>query len=219
VPVGTIGCRSNAVFDSQGRIKPAIQASLMFNTFRSYLKFTDGTRPVLTQQSVDADISWHFPNRMSFGISAGAVMGGRFSYADTAITLKAGPMLSFKYSRILLTEYRFIPFIVSAVSLSTSWTAAEAAAHQSISFLATDVRFSITAGYTIKDRLQIYLSPKVYGGPIFHFTDGNAVRGNDRYFVQAGMGIALLLPKDFMLFVNGSPLGEQSLGGGVAKIF
>jgi hypothetical protein len=70
---------------------------------------------MLTQQSVGADISWHFPNRMSFGISAGAVIGGRFSYADTSITLKAGPILSFKGSRILLTEYRIIPFIVGAI--------------------------------------------------------------------------------------------------------
>jgi hypothetical protein len=191
----------------------------MFNVFRSYLKFTDDTRPVLTQQSVGADIAWYFPNRMGFGISAGAVIGGRFAYGDTAIDLKAGPMLSFKGSRILLTEYRQIPFIVGAISVSTSWTKAQAPDNQSISFIATDIRLSLTAGYTIKNRVQIYISPKVYGGPIFHVTDGDAVRGSDRYFLQAGMGMTLLLPKEFMLFVNGSPLGEQTLGGGLAKIF
>ena len=29
------------------------------------------------------------------------------------------------------------------------------------------VRLSVTAGYTLWERLQVYLSPKVFGGPIF----------------------------------------------------
>jgi hypothetical protein len=115
------------------------------------------------------------------------------------------------------SNHRF--FYLSYSRRVLSRAAAQAPDTRSISFAATDVRLSLTAGYTIKDRLQVYLSPKVYGGPIFHLTNSDAVRGSDRYFVQAGMGMTLLLPGDFMLFVNGSPLGEQTLGGGLAKIF
>jgi hypothetical protein len=219
VPVGTIGCRTVFVRDSLGNVKPAIQASLMYNRFQSFLRFTDGTLPELSQQAVSADVSWHFVSRRSFGISAGAVLGGRFSRNDSAIRLKYGPLVSVKYSRILLTEYSYIPFIVAGVSGSFSWTAAEATGTAPNSFIATDVRLSITAGYTLWNRLQLYLSPKVFGGPIFHNTGGTVVRGFDRHFFQTGMGATVILPKEFMLFVNGSPLGERSLGGGVSKIF
>lgn len=219
MPVGTIGCRTNFTKDSLGNIRPVIQASMMYNWFQSYLKFTDGTLPVLNQQAVAADLSWHLVNRSSFGISAGAVLGGQFSHHDTSITLKYGPIVSFKYSRILMTEYSYIPFVVAAVSGAFSYTTAEATAIGSNSFVASDARLSLTVGYTFFERLQVYLSPKLFGGPIFHFADRNAIRGSDRHFFQAGMGLTVILPGEFMLFVNGSPLGERTLGGGVSKIF
>lgn len=219
MPVGTIGCRTAFARDSLGNIKPAIQASMMYNWFQSGLKFTDGTSAVLTQRTAGADLAWHFVSRRSFGISAGSVLGGRFSHRDTSITLKYGPVVSFKFSRILMTEYSYIPFIVAGVSGSFSWTAAEEKGAGSNSFVASDLRLSFTVGYTLWERLQVYLLPKAFGGPIIHFAGGNAVRGSDRYFFQAGMGLTVVLPGEFMLFINGSPLGERALGGGVSKIF
>ncbi len=219
MPVGSIGCRNAVVADSLEGSKTAFQASLMFNWFRSYLSFTDGTRPVLTQEAVAAEISWYFANRRSFGIGAGTVTGGQFSYSGTSIGLKPGPVLSFKGAGVLLKEFRYTPFVVGAVSVSMAWMPTNTPADRHDSFFASDVRLSLTAGYTVMRRLQLYLAPKVFGGPIFHFTKGNVARGNDRYFFQAGMGMTAILPGEFMLFVNGSPLGEQMLGGGVAKIF
>jgi hypothetical protein len=216
VPIGAIGCGSGMRTDALEQPRTAIQVSAMYGFFRSYLSLTNKTRPVLTQHNAIADFSWHFTNQASIGISAGSVIGGDFSYGDSTIALHAGPILSVEGSKILLKENRLIPFIASAMAISGSWTGTAA---PGTSFLATDARISLVAGYTIKDRLQIYLSPKLFGGPFFRLTNGKAIRGNDRYFFQTGMGMALMLPKGYMLFVNGSPLGEQALGGGLSKIF
>ncbi|MBN1757873.1 MAG: hypothetical protein JW863_06120 [Chitinispirillaceae bacterium] len=191
----------------------------MGNWFRSYLKFTDGALPVLTQKTVSAELAWHFISRRSFGIGAGTVLGGTFSDHDISLFLKYGPVVSFRYSRILMTEYFPIPFIVAGVSGSFSWTAAEETHAGRNSFFASDVRLSVTSGYTFWNRLQVYLSPKVFGGPVIRVTDSNRVRGSDRYFFQAGMGMTVILPGEIMIFVNGSPLGEQVLGGGLSKVF
>ncbi len=87
------------------------------------------------------------------------------------------------------------------------------------SFTGTDARFGITAGYTLWKFWQIYISPKVFGGPVFWHIGSDKIQGRDRYFVQAGLGTSIILPKGFILFINGSVAGEQAIGGGLVKSF
>lgn len=72
----------------------------------------------------------------------------------------------------------------------------------------------MTVGYTFFDVRRGYLSPRVFGGPVFIH-----IQGRDRYFVQAGMGMGFLLPRGFTIFVDGSPAGEQAISAGLAYYF
>ena len=80
----------------------------------------------------------------------------------------------------------------------------------------TDVRLALTVGYTFFDFWRIYLSPRVFGGPVFIDDGSTRLRGRDRYFVQAGMGMGFLLPKGFTIYIDGSPAGEQAISAGLA---
>ena len=77
----------------------------------------------------------------------------------------------------------------------------------------------LVAGYTLFDWWRLYLSPRVFGGPVFIDDGETKVQGSDRYFVQAGMGTAFLLPKGITLYVDGSPAGEQAISAGIAGFF
>jgi hypothetical protein len=80
----------------------------------------------------------------------------------------------------------------------------------------TDARFALTVGYTLFDVWRLYLSPRVFGGPVFIDYPDSRLQGRDRYFVQAGMGMSFLLPKGLTLYVDGSPAGEQAISAGLA---
>jgi hypothetical protein len=71
-------------------------------------------------------------------------------------------------------------------------------------------------GYTFFDFWRVYLSPRVFGGPVFIDYGSRRLQGRDRYFVQAGMGMSFLLPKGFAIYVDGSPAGEQAITAGAA---
>lgn len=169
------------------------------------------------QYAALGELAYHFSNKTSLGISGGAVLGGYFSVNDTTIYLKNGGVVSVKGSWHFLEQKKSVPFAVASLSISFSKVNAENTGAEMNDFLGTDVRLGLTAGYTIKDFFQFYISPKVFGGPIFREKGAERIQGRDRHFIQAGMGVSFLLPKGFAFFINGSPLGEQAIACGAAK--
>ncbi len=222
MPIGTVGCIRDTTRDStntrqrNGRWQTAVFAG----AFWSHLSFEDGEEPTLYQYAAIGEIAYHFPNRTSLALNAGSVLGGRFTFEDKSeIYLTKGVVVSVKGTWNFLLEKKAIPFMVASLSLSFSKVFAEPYQGLKTSFTGSDVRFGLTAGYTIGKAWQVYLSPKVFGGPIFRHYGSDRVQGRDRYFIQAGLGSSLILPKGFVLFVNGSVAGEQAVGGGVVKSF
>jgi hypothetical protein len=81
-------------------------------------------------------------------------------------------------------------------------------------YVAFDARFGATVGKTFADRVSPYAAARVFGGPVLWTEEGESRTGTDRYHVQLAGGVALLLdPID--LFVEGAPLGEIGVSGGI----
>jgi hypothetical protein len=209
--------------------KGRVQAAVFTGAFWSHLVMKNSSKPTLHQYSVMGEVAYLFPNGKSIAVDAGVILGGEYiggmfiggEYIDnyTRLDLKQGGVVSVKGMWHFLEQKKAVPFGVTSLSVSVSKVDAVKTGNVSNSFLATDVRLGLTAGYTIRNFLQVYISPKVFGGPVFWYHGSDRVQGRDRYFIQAACGASFLLPKGFVIFVNGSALGEQAVGGGVAKVF
>lgn len=81
-------------------------------------------------------------------------------------------------------------------------------------YLAFDVRFGAAVGKTFGGVVSPYAAARAFGGPVIWSEGADDRTGTDRYHVQIAAGAAMVLgPVD--LFVEGAPLGEQGVTGGL----
>lgn len=222
MPIGTVGCIGSKYSDSLNTEakKGKIQAAFFGGTFWSHLRFENGDKPTFHQYATIGEIAYHSNKGKSLGLNAGAVLGGYFLLKDSyTIKIKNGVVVSINGAWNFVKKNYASHFIIGSISLSFSKTFAENYNGKETSFTASDVRLGITVGNTFWKFWRIYISPKVFGGPIFWHSGSDKIQGRDRYFVQAGLGTSFILPKGFIFFINGSVAGEQALGAGVIKSF
>lgn len=187
--------------------------------FRSHLRFDGGHRPDFNQGSVAATGVYLWPNGYSLGIAAGAALGGFAVEGDTRYTLEPGWMVSVRGGKLVVEERGAVPFVDLSLTLTFSMSSVSGGGLPTGRLIASDARFSAAIGYTFGGIWRVNISPKIFGGPIFWERDGENIRGSDRYFFQAGIASSVLLPGGWMIFVEGSPLGEQTISGGIAAVF
>lgn len=220
-PVGPTGCNRPAPkgeHDVQEE-GSAWQIAASYGQTWSHLHFDDDYEPVFNQHAVVASGGYFFPNGWNLSLSAGAILGGEITGDGERYDIRPGAVVSFRVGWRWLAEDGAVPFLNSSVALSFSYSSSEDSVGETDTIIATDARFALTVGYTLFDVWQLYLSPRGFGGPIFWRHGGESVRGRDRYFFQAGLGTAILLPAGFTVFADGSFLGEQAVSAGAAFAF
>jgi hypothetical protein len=208
-PVGPTGCNASKGED-EPRETSGFQLSAQHSRSRSYLQFEDDTKPVLEQQTAVASFGYFFASGWSVGLSGGVVFGGTLEGDGHDLTFGPGWLVSARVAWRFLDQEGPVPFMIGSLTASFSMSG---------KVWGTDVRLGLTVGYTLFDVLQVYISPRFFGGPVFIDRNGERTRGSDRFFFQVGLGTALLLPAGFTLFFDGSPGPEQTLTGGLAFSF
>ena len=220
-PVGPTGCnapkKSDATSASSAdeRIR-GIQMAAGYGRFWSHLKFEDDSKPTLTEQSVVGQLGYFFTKDLSLTAVGGAILSGTMKTDGPNLEVGTGFVVSMRVSWQFLDQKAFRPFLSASMTASYSRAPFEDAADRKGTLWGTDVRFGLTAGYTFFGWWTVYLSPRVFGGPVFIDDGETKLQGRDRYFIQAGMGTAFLLPKGFTVYVDGSPAGEQAVSAGLA---
>jgi hypothetical protein len=197
----------------------AWQVSASYGQFWSHLHFTDGYEPTLNEQTVVGSAAYFWKNGWSLSLSTGAIVDGTITGTGPDYEIYPGWLVSARVAKEVLAERGAIPFIQVGMALSVSRVLAHREGQGTHPMWASDVQISATVGYTLFGFWRLYLAPRAFGGPVFLEHDGATVRGRDRYFFMAGMGMAFLLPAGFTIFVDGSPLGEQAISAGLAFAF
>lgn len=224
-PVGPTGCNApksvteGGVPGTEAKLR-GIQVAAGYGRFWSHLKFQDGTKPTLSAQSVNGQIGYYFNRRVSLTAVGGAILSGTMYEDGLDLDVGTGFVVSLQAAWQFIEEKGAIPFL--SASLAASFSRAsfdDNNAARSGYIWGTDVRIGLTVGYTFFDWWRIYLAPRFFGGPVFIDDGTSKVQGSDRYFVQAGMGMAFLLPKGLTIYVDGSPAGEQAISAGLAAFF
>jgi hypothetical protein len=193
--------------------------SAAYGQFWEFLHFTDGFEPMLNQQTVVATAGHYWKNGWNLSLSGGAIVAGRLEGAGEKYVVDPGWLASIRAGVELVHERGAIPFLELGLALSVSRATIRGEGQGTHALWATDAQLSLVVGYTLFDFWRLYLAPRAFGGPIFTDHDGAQVRGRDRYFFMAGLGTAFLLPAGITIFVDGSPLGERAITGGLAVTF
>jgi hypothetical protein len=212
-PVGPTGC--NASTKAEERASSGFQLAAALSRNWSYLHFSDGSEPVLSQQAATGTFSYFFKNGWSIALSGGAVFAGRIHNSGHDLAFGPGFLVSARVAWKWLEQRGPVPFIMTSLTATFARSRIE---DSSGHVWGTDFRLGFTFGYTLFDVLSLYISPRVFGGPVF-IDDATTLRGRDRFFFQVGLGAAFLLPAGLTLFFDGSPGAEQSLSGGLAFSF
>jgi hypothetical protein len=126
------------------------------------------------------------------------------------VVIGAGGLLSVGLAYALVKQDGAIPFVLFGASVSGS-----AASTQERLLVSVDARASVTAGYTLWERLTPYLTARLFGGPVFF----RGLTGTDAYHYQLGAGVVLSLPGGFDVSAELVPLGEQRVSAGVGYSF
>lgn len=156
----------------------------------------------LTEQSLSASASWALNPRWTLLGGAGALLGGGLGGAS----LSAGALAFAGASVRVLAPDGAVPLLAIAATLSALHAGLAAGSLTSL-----DGKLSVTAAWPIARRFAPHLTAAVFGGPVW--AGGNT--GSDRYHYEAIVGLAVVLPRGLDLFVEGSPVGAQTLSGGL----
>jgi hypothetical protein len=144
---------------------------------------------------------------LSVQLALGAVVDGSMQpEGGAAVDVGAGPAVTVGVTWLALYEQRLRPFVALSASggVSTASTA-------TTRVTAVDFRAGVAVGKTFLDRVTVYLSGRVFGGPVF-WQDAT---GGDVHHYALGGGARVALPAQLDLFVEVSAVGEQSLNAGL----
>lgn len=214
MPVGPTGCEGNHA----GRADSAWFLGASFGMFTSELRFSDGTEPDITEQSVVASGGYRWAGGWSARVAAGAVLGGTLEHGGRAHDVGAGWMAAAGLSRSFpLGERWFVSGNVTAGVSSTSTTEQQAGSmSEAVSLAAVDVRLGVLAGVTLWQRWSPYVLARGFGGPVLWTLDGEDITGSDQHHYQLGVGSTVALPWSLTLLVDASVVGERAVSLGLS---
>ena len=194
--------------------RPKWRLGLSYVYTSTSLNFSGGLHADETRAATLLAVSYAPTARWSFEAGAGAGLGGKLTLPDGAHDFTAGPTAALGASWKIVQGS---PFVLASSLLSfTSARTHAADASPTTSYAAFDLRLSAVAGVTLWDRLSPYALARVFGGPIYWTYAGQSVIGTDTHHYQLGAGIALLITRLVDLFLEGVPLGEQAIAGGLS---
>lgn len=207
-PGGTGGCELDL-----SRTKPRSRIGASFVATDTTLLFGEGRRAEMRRAVAFASLAVPVSSRFSFQASLGAFVTGDLRTPTSKVTLGPGVASSIGVGFRMLDGRGSAPLVLTTLTYSSTHVSARPIARH---FAAHDVRASLVIGKTIADVVTPYALARAFGGPAFwRWDDGKRVTGTDLYKYQVGGGIAATVgPVE--LFVEGTPLGERTLGGGAA---
>jgi hypothetical protein len=205
-------CGDEAAEDTKFRTS----ASYTFSSTR--LVFSGDQKADVDRQVAGVGIGYRASKLWSAQLSLGAITSGTMNFVDSRHQFNSGLSVSVSASLRALEENAKGPFVIltGIFGFATAKTYEQARAN--IAYNAFDLRLGASVGKTFADLFAVYLTARIFGGPIFWQLRDQAVTGTDLYKYQAGMGVSMSPLKHIDIFIEGIPVGERalSMGGGVS---
>lgn len=195
------------------------RVSAGYGFLQSTIRFT-GISVDFQHHSALAGVGRHLRDDLVVQLSAGALLSGTWDGPTAQGTLQPGPMAQLSLTWLALPGEGGWPFVTLGAGLSAFTTRAEGAGNPEAETLtAGDLSISATVGRAFFGWLAPYLGLRVFGGPVTWTLAGRERTGTDAHHFQVALGLAAALPAGIDLLVEGSPLGQKSLGASAGWSF
>jgi hypothetical protein len=211
-PDGVSAC-SLAEHDEEVRPKWSVGLSGLYTS--TSLHFTGDTHADETRAATVVSLSYAPVRAISVEAGLGAALGGKLTLPDGTYDFSTGPTATLGASWRVVDRKPFV-LLTSQVSFTGAQTRR---ANVTAAYDAFDLRLGAVVGTTLWDALSPYALARVFGGPVYWAYAGQSVTGTDTHHFQIGAGFAWLIVNHVDLFVEGVPLGEQSVAAGVSVAF
>jgi hypothetical protein len=202
--------------------RPRWRAGVSYLYTSTVLHFSSSLRTPETRNSALAELAYAPTARLTVSAGLGSAFGGKLEAPDgsNAFTpgIAAGLGLSYRFAEGATPLGRAFALVGGNVSFTGASTQHDGVGERT-AYDALDLRASVTGGLTWFDSLSGYLVARGFGGPVYWTYPNASVLGTDAHHYQLGGGLALLVARRVDLFVEGVPLGEQAVAGGVALSF
>jgi hypothetical protein len=133
--------------------------------------------------------------------------------------LRPGGALSVGAAYMFVPPTRTAPFVLGTLSFAAAIASTrDVVTSETIALRSFDARVGVVAGMVFGPVVP-FVFARAFGGPVMWTYHGDTVAGGDRYHVQLGLGASAQLGKGLDLFVEGAPLGERRIAGGVGLRF
>jgi hypothetical protein len=191
-------------------------ASYTFSSTR--LVFSGDRKAGVDRQIAGLGFTYRASKLWSAQLSLGALTAGTMNFTDSSHRFNAGLSLSVSASFQMLEENAKRPFAILTGTFGYATAKTHEQARANVGYNAFDLRLGAAVGKTFADVFAVYLTARVFGGPIFWKLRDEAVTGTDLYKYQVGMGASVSPLKGVDLFIEGIPVGERALsfGAGVS---
>jgi len=219
-PVGPTGlpetCRGGTDESPAARFRLGVSAGVSATD----LTFGTGPGAAIHEKSLGASLAWRASRRWTLSASAGALTGGfLWPAGQPGLTLLPGPFGAVAGTFRILEGGKGLPFLTATASASLLATQTQDAAGATTPLLATDVKAAAIVGITLWDRLSPYVGAAAFGGPVLWGPSDHRNTGTDNYHYQVLIGLSAALPAGLDAFLEGSPVGERALTGGLGYAF
>ncbi len=213
-PDGAWGC---SLAEHEEAVRPRWRASVSGAYTATELSLGGDARVNETRGVVLASLAYAPSPAIAVQAALGAVVGGNLEWNGSRYLVQPGPtgLLGFLW-RILDGK----PFLSLSATLSFMATETEpSGGGGQVGYEAFDARAGVTFGTILFDILSPYAIARAFGGPVYWRYQGSAVTGTDIHHYQLGAGLAVHVARHVDAYVEGVPLGEQTLAGGMAFAF
>jgi len=180
------------------------------------LRFDTSLRAAQTRAAALAVLAYLPTRSLALELGVGATFAGALRLPDGKHEFLPGPSVSLAVASRFLDAPSYFALLTAVTSFSANRTELGAAR---ASYAAYDLRLGAEFGLNLVDVLHPYVVARAFGGPVYWTYAGKSVTGTDIHHYQIGAGLAAGLPAHLSLFVEGVPLGERAVSGGLAVAF
>ena len=174
-----------------------------------------------SKQAATISIDRRVGPRITLGAMVGLTTTGSLGAYGQSFDVSPGPLFTGAFSYRALDEGDATPFVLLTASLGVSlvWTRpSNDSGAPKDAMTAFDGRIGVAARKTIAHIVTPYALARAFGLPILWSYQGTSVAGTDVHHYQLGAGVVVRVGA-FDALVEGVPLGEQAIVGGLGYAF
>jgi opacity protein-like surface antigen len=178
------------------------------------LRFNDELRVDQTRSALVATAGYAPTSRVTLQASAGVALGGELRTGERRYDFSPGPNVAAGVAYRLVDGFPFVT-LSALFSGTTAKTELRGESSERATYSAFDLRLGVLAGTRVFDILRPYLVGRLFGGPVLWTYRGSEETGTDVSHFQLGAGLSLALVDRLVIGLEGAPLGERALSGGI----